>query len=81
VFGYYLDGNISTFVPVFENNGNHPWFNVTYFVPGNKTTISVPSGHEVGFAMHTYAAGHPYGNPSIFYYTENSLNPLGKIRT
>jgi hypothetical protein len=69
VFGYYLNGNKSTFIPLFEA-GDNPFFNETIANVNDTFFITVLAGNTIGFSMDSY--GESRGRHR--YYTENNLN-------
>ncbi|MBI3622674.1 DUF4215 domain-containing protein [Candidatus Pacearchaeota archaeon] len=74
-FGYYLDGNKSTFKPIFEDNGGYdnPKYNVPIAHFNDTFTINVPAGSKVGFAIDSYHNGE-----KGFTYSENKFNEDSK---
>lgn len=70
VFGYYLNNDTSTFVPIFEA-GDHPNYNLPIANIGDSFQVIIDPLSKVGFAMDSY---HSSGD-SVIYYTENELNP------
>ena len=67
VFGYYLDGDANSFVPLFED-ANHPSYSLPVALPGNTFAISIPAGSSIGFGIDAWKNGQN------FYFTQNSLN-------
>jgi len=71
VFGYYLDGDINSFTPIFRNAdvGEN---SISTAVKGSKYYVDIESGEQIGFAVKTYSV------PSSLidtYSTELNLNP------
>ncbi|HWA32372.1 MAG TPA: peptidoglycan-binding protein [Candidatus Paceibacterota bacterium] len=74
VFGYYVNGDVSNFTPVFKTNSA-----ISVSVPLSNTgpfSITVPSGAStMGFAIRVYGDGNTYET------TEDSLNQSGHNQT
>lgn len=69
VFGYYINNDLNTFVPLFQK-GTQPGFpSVPAGVIGQDYTFSVPNATKVGFAISMY-----YNSNTYVWATKNSLN-------
>ena len=69
VFGYYINNDLNTFVPLFQK-GTQPGFPaVPVGVIGQDYTFSVPNTTKVGFAISMY-----YNSNTYVWATKNSLN-------
>jgi hypothetical protein len=66
-FGYYFEGDIGSFVPLFEV-GNHPNFSAPQANNGDTFNVMINTDKKIGFAIHTFS------NQDNAWYTENNLN-------
>jgi len=69
-FGYYLNRDPLTFVPLFETS-NHPNFTKPVVSPGDRFVFNVPIGNDVGFMIDTY---NIWNGKRSQHFTENELN-------
>lgn len=73
VFGYYLNGDLDTFEPLFRK-GSHPSFPaVPEFSIGQTASFSAANFNDIGFAIHVKD-----GDNLRVYATEASLNSGGE---
>ncbi|MCX6703224.1 MAG: DUF5011 domain-containing protein [Candidatus Zambryskibacteria bacterium] len=74
VFGYYMKGKPSTFIPLFAvgSTVNTVYPNIPRATLGQKISVSVPAG-DIGFAIHS-----TYNSVYNFWASENSQNALGE---
>jgi len=68
VFGYYVNGNIATFTPIFRSGDHTDFASTTLFAVGQSTTTSIGNVDKVGFAIKTNAI------PGNTWASENSIN-------
>lgn len=72
VFGYYLNSDPSTFVPLFKDADHPSYSSLPLASPGDTFNISIPAHSTTGFGINTWDTVH---NVQDFSYTQNSLNP------
>ena len=70
IFGYYLDGDIDTFVPIFKSQDDPGFATIDFLSQGNKKDFAVNAGSKIGFAIKSYKDGVLKG----VHTTQNSLN-------
>jgi len=73
VFGYYTNGDVNSFVPLFES-ADHPDYNLPIIYNGDTFRAEFPENTEVAFAIDVLGSF----NDSGFIYSENSLNNESK---
>lgn len=73
VFGYYVNGDLNTFVPLFEK-GDHPDFSLSSVSEGDTEAFSVSLFSTVGFAIYRYEGE---SNQAV-YATQTVLNGDGE---
>ena len=73
VFGYYTDGNIGNFTPVFKT-GSIAGYGATPLASAGPFTINTGPVNTVAFAIKVFDYG---GNPAGTFATQNSENSLG----
>jgi len=74
VFGYYLNGNVSNFTPLFQM-GNHSVYHVPVFTHGQKINITIKNVQDIGFGINSENKNQ---TQRYLYLTQNSLNPDSK---
>ena len=75
VFGYYVNHNINTFVPLFKT-GNFSPEAVPIVNKGEDFNVTINGGNDIGFAIKVYSNSGFINT----YKTENSLNQFGTDR-
>ncbi len=71
VFGYYVAGDISSFVPVFSTQANTLYPHAPVITPGQDVSFSIPAGQNIAYAI---ASEAPTSGNVFFSMSENALN-------
>ena len=70
VFGYYVDGDINTFEPIFKNKQHSDFPDVHIASPGDSVSVEVYGAEKIAFALHTKDSSEV----NNVWATENGLN-------